>query len=180
MLKKDISRREFLTLVASGSAVLSTVSVTSSCNIAAVVIKVGPVLGRVFWGAIQLGEAVLTIKALVEMAEQYLSPSISASDIASLQRNAPLIIIDGRGTKFNIPYVVCEYAGTVQSCYRGESRTLYNNPSERAKPIRDLQIGETLGVIDLKYVGGWYHVQTVSGERGWVHGNCLEPLPKKY
>ncbi|MGC2238659.1 MAG: SH3 domain-containing protein [Pyrinomonadaceae bacterium] len=174
----SISRRKFLVLV-SGGITLSTISL-SGCQIAPVIIRVAPILARVFWGAIQLGEAALTIKALVEATEQYLTPSISTSDITNLQMTAPLIIIDGRGTRFNIPYVVCEYAGFVQSCYRGESRTLHNNPGESAKIIRNLQIGETLGVIDLKHVEGWYHVQTVSGEKGWVHGNCLERLPKKY
>jgi uncharacterized protein YgiM (DUF1202 family) len=179
MSKKDVSRREFLALVG-GGIVFSTMSISGCKVVAPVIIRVVPTLTKVIWGAIQLADAALTIKAAIETVEQYLTPSISASDIANLQSSAPLIIIDGRGTKFNIPYVVCEYAGTVQSCYRGESRTLHNNPGAKARVIRDLQVGETLGVIDLKYVEGWYHVQTVGGERGWVHGNCLERLPKKY
>lgn len=178
MSGKAVSRREFLTL-AGGATILSTISF-SSCAIAPVIVRVAPVLSRVLWGAIQLTEAALTIKALVQEIEKYLTPSVSASDISSLQMTAPLIIIDGRGAKFNVPYVVCEYAGTVQACFRGEARTLHNNPSENARVIRNLQIGETLGVIDLKHVDGWYHVQTIGGEKGWVHGNCLERLPKKY
>lgn len=180
MSNKNVSRREFLAL-AGGAIALSTVS-GSSCKavLAPVIINVVPKLARVLWGAIQLADAALTVKAVIEQGEQYLSPNVTASDIALLQSNAPLIIVDGRGTEFNTPYVVCEYAGTVQSCYRGESRTLHINPREDAKIVRNLQIGETLGVIDLMHVGGWYHVQTVSGEKGWVHGNCLQRLPRKY
>jgi hypothetical protein len=185
-LQREISRRDLLKALGIGTISLTLTS-TGCVVLEPVIVEVAPVLGDVLWGAVEVApkvmkvvEFVLTVKAVVNAAEQFLSPDVSAKDIAMLQRNAPLIIQDGSGRQFNTPYFVCEYAGIVQSCYHDAPDALYTNPSANSRATRQLIIGESLGVIDLAHVNGWYHVQTLRGEKGWVHGNCLQRLPRKY
>lgn len=175
----NISRREMMILL--GGGVTAAVLSTTGCPVVSpVIVRVLPTLSRVFWGAVKLGDAFITIKTLAEEGEKFLSPDASATDIAKLQGNAPLVIEDGKGKQFNTPYVVCEAVSIVQSCYRGESLGLYVKPSENSRRINSITIGDSVGIIDLTHIGGWYHVQTLSGERGWVHGNCLQRLPRKF
>ena len=176
---ENLSRRDFL-VVAGGGLALSTLTgcPPAGAGVAAVTIRVVPTLSRVFWGAVRYRATALTLKALANGAEKFLSPPVSSSDVSNLQSLSPLIIQDGKGENFNTPYVLCESAGIVQSCYRGEPRTLYEEPNFSADVVKRLEIGEVLGVIDLTHLKGWYHVQTIGGEKGWVHGNCLEPLPE--
>lgn len=181
MRNEEISRRSFL-VFAGGGLVLSTVPLTGCPAVARygapVVIRFGIPIARVAWGAFQRYLATMAIKAIIDQGEKILRPNMSASDIAGLQSNNPLIVEDVNGKQFNTPYVMCEYAGTVQPCYRGESRTMHVNPNFDTRTIKTLDVGEALGVIDLTHVNGWYHVQDMGGEKGWVHGNCLQKLPR--
>lgn len=180
MVIKNLSRRDFLYVAGGGLAATSLL--TTGCppagvGGAAVTIKVLPYLSRVLWGAVRFRQAMLTLKAISEGSERFLKPRISTTDVSNLQSLSPLVIEDGRGQTFNTPYVLCEKAGIVQACYDNEPRNLFTKPDFDASTVKRLEIGEALGVIDLTHINGWYHVQTIGGEKGWVHGNCLEPLP---
>lgn len=189
----QISRREMLKFL--GIGVPATLLTMGCPAVAPVIARVAvSSLSRTFWGAVrtrpilaaartssitkQIGKR-LTVKALIEAGEWYISPKISSSDMGRLQgENAPLILKDERGSEFNTPYAIFEDLGVIQSCYRDEPRYLYEEPNFNSRQMSWLEIGEEVGVFDLTFTSkGWYKVQTTNRQIGWIHGNCLEPLP---
>ena len=50
-------------------------------------------------------------------------------------------------------------------------------PSSSRPPIRVVMPGETVTLINLKPVNGYYHVRTSQGERGWVYRSAVKPGP---
>lgn len=193
-----IPRREFLgSLVKFGVAVVAapTVLVTAGCG-PALFLRAGvPRLAGVAWGAVRtraaLGTATrasrfarrgatrLTAKALIDNSDWYINPKATPSEMERLENEHPqLFLVDDRDREFETPYGIFEDVGVIQSCYRDEPRYLFAEPDFDSRQISELSIGEEVGVISLDYTSrGWYQIQTTSRDKGWIHGNCLEPLP---
>ena len=208
-MRYKMSRREWcdnaIRFVAVSALAPAALLTTGCPAIAPVILRAGATrLSGVLWGAVRTRAAAtvgtrlaargagasplllrprasaLTIKALMDVGERYLSPAAESSDLKRLEEeHAPLTIIDKNGTEFeNTPYGIYEDIGVIQSCYDAEPRFLFAEPDFDSQPIRRLDVEEEVGIFDLNFTAdGWYRVQTVRRDEGWVHGNCLEELP---
>ncbi len=197
-MESNFTRREWLSRtgkVIIGVAVVGSGGlITTGCGPAVLATVRGLSLSRVLWGAVRTRARVaaarnvarrklfqprassLVVKGLVEAGQQYLFPEVSSSDMRRLEaQNAPLTIEDGDGVRFeNTPYGVYQDLGIVQSCYSDEPRYLFEGRSFNSRRISELRVGEEVGVFNKdQHTNGWYRVQTVNREEGWVHGNCL-------
>jgi Bacterial SH3 domain len=173
----EINRRIFFQVAFGGIAVSSVA--LSGCSAATVIIRVAPTLLRIGEVMLRVADAILTIKAIAELGQQILDHNIAPNDANQLKNGANLVIEDGGGNRFISAFGVYDDIGIVQQCNPSGTLTLRTQPSGNAKIIRQLSTDERLGVFDLRHQGGWYHVKTLGGEAGWVHGNCLQSLPRK-
>lgn len=202
-MNSKIPRREFFCISAKVAVVAiaaPTVIFTTACGPALLIRAAVPRLSGVAWGALRTRPALgvassrvaagrsasalrarrpnLTVKALIEAGEWYLTPDISDAVLRRIEVERPqLIVEDESGERFNTPYGIYEDIGTIQSCYRNEPLILFEEPSFYSRRIDRLSVGQEVGVFNLEHMGGWYQVQTTRRDTGWVHGNCLEELP---
>lgn len=189
-MNNDLSRRQFLGLASVG---IPVALLTMGCPaVAPLVLGVGVrSLSRVFWGAVRTRPALglvrrpptlpkrVTAKVLIEGGERFVNAKFDEKQIRRLQyENPPLRLRDLSGQEFDTQYAIYEDVGVVQSCYGDEPRILFSKPTFASRELETLSIGDEVGVFSLDYTGkGWYNVQTVNRTIGFIHGNCLEPLP---
>jgi hypothetical protein len=177
MPERKISRRDIIKIIGGGIFV-STIPLTG-CAAATVIVRIAPTLLRVGDVLLRVADGILTIQGIVALGSQVLDHQVSASEANSLKNGANLIIEDGSGKQFISAFGVYDDIGVVQPCDPSGTLTLKTQPANSARTIRNLSAGERLGVFDLRHSSGWYHVKTLGGEAGWIHGNCLKPLPRK-
>lgn len=178
MKRQLFSRRDILKMFG-GAIVVSTTSLTGCFVASRVIVRVAPKLLRVGDVLFRLADGILTIQGIMELGMKIFDHQVSQSDAYGLRNGANLIIVDGAGKEFISAFGVYDDIGTVQECNPWGTLTLRTQPSDNAKIIRYLSPEERLGIFDLRHSGGWYHVKTLGGEAGWIHGNCLKPLPRK-
>ena len=176
MVEQKISRRKFFYLV--GGVAVGT-SCFSGCGaIARVVVvrlNVRNVV-KVVSTLIRIADGIMTVSAIVDKVQEILTANIPQPDVTKLVRGASLIIEDADGKQFMASFNLFGGWAMVQSCNPSGSNSLHTKPSEKATIIRNLNQGENLGLFDSTHIKGWYHVKTVTGEVGWVHGNCLTKI----
>jgi Bacterial SH3 domain len=178
-----LSRRELIIGIGGGAIV----SMTSSCGLIRVVIRITPTITKIAGVLLGVADGILTIRDIYKEVEKTFEIQLDEPQVSQLINKGNLIIIDNSQNQFTPKFTQCEAVGKTRDRFRGDPLNLFDKPNTSANVLKSLKVGESVGVFDLRYGSstGWYHIETLpskdseSGERGWISGYCLERLPFK-